>query len=111
MTPTAMWAFLLGITTRSGRDGKIWEQGAISATRPRDIISIRGIAPEKHKENTTMLELYLRIKNALSREEGQDLTEYALLVVLIAIAVAAVLPGVANALTTAFGQIATELGV
>ena len=57
-----------------------------------------------------MLELYLRIRNWLEAEEGQDLIEYALLIVLIAIVVALVLPTVANAITAVFNDIITALG-
>ena len=42
-------------------------------------------------------------------EEGQDLTEYALLLVLIALAVAAVLPFFANALRTVFNSASSNL--
>jgi Flp pilus assembly pilin Flp len=42
-------------------------------------------------------------------EEAQDLTEYALLLVLIALAVAAVLPFFANALRTVFNSASTNL--
>jgi Flp pilus assembly pilin Flp len=42
-------------------------------------------------------------------EEGQDLTEYALLLVLIALAVAAVLPFFATALNTVFNTASTNL--
>jgi Flp pilus assembly pilin Flp len=46
----------------------------------------------------------------LWREEaGQDLTEYALLLVLIALAVAAVLPFFANALRTVFNNASSNL--
>jgi Flp pilus assembly pilin Flp len=42
-------------------------------------------------------------------EEGQDLTEYALLLVLIALAVAAVLPAFANALRSVFNNASSNL--
>ncbi len=48
--------------------------------------------------------------NWLSRnEEGQDLIEYALLIVLIVLVVAAALPGVANAISAVFNTIAGQL--
>jgi len=53
-----------------------------------------------------MKELMLRLWR---EEEGQDLTEYALLLVLIALAVAAVLPFFANALQAAFNGAASNL--
>lgn len=54
----------------------------------------------------TMKELMLRLWR---EEEGQDLTEYALLLVLIALAVAAVLPFFANALRTVFNNASSNL--
>ena len=44
-------------------------------------------------------------------EEGQDLTEYALLLVLIALFVAAVLPAFATALTNVFTNATNNLTV
>jgi pilus assembly protein Flp/PilA len=53
------------------------------------------------------------MKNLLNRlwqeEEGQDLTEYALLVVLIALAAVTAMKGLATAISTTFGSIATSL--
>lgn len=51
-----------------------------------------------------MLNLYLRLVNALRSEEGQDVVEYALLVVLIAVALIAVFPQVADAVSSALQQ-------
>lgn len=42
-------------------------------------------------------------------EDGQDLTEYALLVVLIALAAVGAMKGLATAITTTFTSIATNL--
>ena len=53
-----------------------------------------------------MKDLMLRLWR---EEEGQDLTEYALLLVLIALAVAAVLPFFANALQTVFNNASANL--
>ena len=53
-----------------------------------------------------MKELMVRLWR---EEEGQDLTEYALLLVLIALAVAAVLPFFANALRTVFNNASANL--
>jgi len=53
-----------------------------------------------------MKELVLRLGR---EEEGQDLTEYALLLVLIALAVAAVLPFFANALQAVFNNASANL--
>jgi pilus assembly protein Flp/PilA len=53
------------------------------------------------------------MKNVLARlwkeEEGQDLTEYALLLVLLALAAIASLGTLANAINNVFSQAATNL--
>jgi pilus assembly protein Flp/PilA len=54
--------------------------------------------------------LSLKIQNMLSREEGQDLIEYALVVALIALAATAGMSTVATAINTAFTGIGTKLG-
>lgn len=51
---------------------------------------------------------YVRF-NVLKNEKGQGLVEYALIIVLIAIVVAAALPGVQAQLTATFNAIATKL--
>jgi pilus assembly protein Flp/PilA len=53
------------------------------------------------------------MKNLLNRlwqeEEGQDLTEYALLVVLIALAAVTAMKGLAGAIGNTFNSVATNL--
>jgi pilus assembly protein Flp/PilA len=49
------------------------------------------------------------LKRLWQEEDGQDLTEYALLVVLIALAAVTAMQGLATAISTAFGRIATGL--
>lgn len=59
-----------------------------------------------------MLALYLRIMNevrALHDEKGQDVVEYALLVLLIAVALIAIFPNVASAVSTALSKAVSEL--
>jgi len=56
-----------------------------------------------------MMSLYFKIQQQLSREEGQDLIEYALLVALIAFGAVAGLHSVANAINNTFGNIASTL--
>ena len=46
----------------------------------------------------------------LSNESGQTLTEYSLLIVLIAVAVAVLLPGLATVLITFFSNAAAAFG-
>ena len=57
------------------------------------------------------MSLYLWLKNLLESEEGQDLIEYALLVVFIALAVVLLLPQIGGALQGVFSRIVNELGV
>jgi pilus assembly protein Flp/PilA len=49
------------------------------------------------------------LKRLWKEEEGQDLTEYALLVVLIALAAITAMKGLATAIETSFDSIATGL--
>jgi len=59
------------------------------------------------KEQLWMLSI--KIQNILSREEGQDLIEYALVVALIAFAATAGMSTVANNINIAFSNIGTKL--
>jgi pilus assembly protein Flp/PilA len=49
------------------------------------------------------------LKRLWQEEDGQDLTEYALLVVLIALAAVGAMKGLAGAINAAFGSIASGL--
>jgi pilus assembly protein Flp/PilA len=51
----------------------------------------------------------IRIKNVLSREEGQDLIEYALIVALVAFAATVGMGSLASGINTAFGNIANKI--
>jgi pilus assembly protein Flp/PilA len=57
----------------------------------------------------SILMLSVRIQSLLSREEGQDLIEYALVVALIAFAATAGMKTLAGDINTAFGNIGTSL--
>ena len=60
-----------------------------------------------------ILELYIKIQTvaeALLDEQGQDLVEYGLLLVLIALAAAAGISGVTTAIGNAFTSVGTTLG-
>ena len=57
-----------------------------------------------------MLALYLRIRNMLAREEGQDLIEYAILLAILAVALIAVLPAISAWVTNQFNTLNTNLG-
>ena len=59
--------------------------------------------------NNTLLKLYVKFQDLASREEGQDLVEYALVVALIAFGATAGMKALAGGLNTAFGQISTSL--
>jgi pilus assembly protein Flp/PilA len=55
------------------------------------------------------LMLSIKMQNLLSREEGQDLIEYALVVALIAFAATAGMTTLAHDINNAFAQIGTSL--
>ena len=60
--------------------------------------------------NNTLLKLYVKFQDLASREEGQDLVEYALVVALIAFGATAGMSALAGGLNKAFNQISTTLG-
>ena len=60
--------------------------------------------------NTMLLKLYVKFQDLASREEGQDLVEYALVVALIAFGATAGMKSLATGLNTAFTNISTTLG-
>jgi len=60
--------------------------------------------------NTMLLKLYVKIQDLASREEGQDLVEYALVVALIAFGATAGMKALATGLNSAFQGISTTLG-
>jgi pilus assembly protein Flp/PilA len=59
--------------------------------------------------NTMLLKVYIKFQDLASREEGQDLVEYALVVALIAFGATAGMSALAGGLNKAFGQISTTL--
>ena len=59
--------------------------------------------------NTMLLKLYVKFQDLMSREEGQDLVEYALVVALIAFGAIAGMKVLANGLNNAFITISTTL--
>jgi pilus assembly protein Flp/PilA len=59
--------------------------------------------------NTMLLKLYIKFQDLASREEGQDLVEYALVVALIAFGATAGMNALAGGINKAFGQISTNL--
>jgi pilus assembly protein Flp/PilA len=59
--------------------------------------------------NNLLLNLYVKFQELKNREEGQDLVEYALVVVLIAIAAVASLGVLAGKITGVFSTIGADL--
>jgi len=59
--------------------------------------------------NNMLLKLYVKFQDLASREEGQDLVEYALVVALIAFGATAGMKALAGGLNTAFNTISTTL--
>jgi pilus assembly protein Flp/PilA len=63
-----------------------------------------------HTMNTMLLKFYVKFQDLASREEGQDLVEYALVVALIAFGATAGMKALASGLNLAFQGISTTLG-
>ncbi|MFY9856010.1 MAG: Flp family type IVb pilin [Terracidiphilus sp.] len=59
--------------------------------------------------NTMLLKLYVKFQDLMSREEGQDLVEYALVVALIALGAVAGMGVLAKGINNAFTTISTTL--
>jgi pilus assembly protein Flp/PilA len=64
---------------------------------------------EQEAVNILFVNTYLKIQELMSREEGQDLVEYALLITLIALAVVGGVNHVASAVSNTFSRISTTL--
>ena len=60
--------------------------------------------------NTMLLKLYVKFQDLASREEDQDLVEYALVVALIAFGATAGMKALATGLNSAFSNISSTLG-
>jgi len=59
--------------------------------------------------NTLFLKMIVKAQDLMSREEGQDLVEYALLITLVALAAVTGINKVASAINTVFTNISTTL--
>ncbi|MGO9316372.1 MAG: Flp family type IVb pilin [Terracidiphilus sp.] len=57
--------------------------------------------------NTMLLKMYVKLQDLVSREEGQDLVEYALVVALIALGATASMKALATSISSAFASIST----
>lgn len=60
--------------------------------------------------NTLLLKLYVWLQELSSREEGQDMVEYALVVCLISLGCTATSKFLASGLSTAYSNISVALG-
>jgi pilus assembly protein Flp/PilA len=60
--------------------------------------------------NDMLLKVYVKFQDLVSREEGQDLVEYALVVALIAFGATAGMGALAGGINKAFTQVSTNLG-
>jgi pilus assembly protein Flp/PilA len=60
--------------------------------------------------NILLLRLHIKFQDWASREEGQDLVEYALVVALIAFGATAGMKSLATGLNSAFKGVSTTLG-
>jgi len=59
--------------------------------------------------NNLLLKLYVKFQDLASREEGQDLVEYALVVALIAFGATAGMGKLAGGINAAFSAVSTKL--
>jgi pilus assembly protein Flp/PilA len=82
--------------------GRGWQNEVLA----KDDQGIRKTLTHTKKENTIMLEL---IKRFVQEEEGQDLVEYALLLVFIALIVIAALPNLGKTVSNVFSNATSVL--
>jgi pilus assembly protein Flp/PilA len=61
--------------------------------------------------NTMLLKMYVKFQDLISRDEGQDLVEYALVVALIALGATASMKTLATAISGAFTSISSTFVV
>jgi len=59
--------------------------------------------------NNMLIKLYVKFQELKDREEGQDLVEYALVIVLVSIAAVASLGTLASKITGVFSAISADL--
>jgi pilus assembly protein Flp/PilA len=57
--------------------------------------------------NTMLIKLFVKFQDLMSREDGQDLVEYALVVALIALGATASMKGLASVISSSFANIST----
>jgi pilus assembly protein Flp/PilA len=59
--------------------------------------------------NNMLLKAYVKFQDLMTREEGQDLVEYAMLVSLVALAAIAGIKTVTSAITTIFSGVSSSI--
>ena len=59
--------------------------------------------------SNALLRFYVRMQDLMSRDEGQDLVEYALVVVIISVGAVAILGTLAGQIVTVFTTIGNDL--
>ena len=59
--------------------------------------------------NNALLRFYVKMQDLMSQDEGQDLVEYALVVVIISVGAVAILGTLATQVETVFSTIANDL--
>ena len=59
--------------------------------------------------NKTLLNFWLKFQNLVSKDGGQDLVEYALIIALLSLAAVATMQGLASGIVSAFSNITTTL--
>jgi pilus assembly protein Flp/PilA len=59
--------------------------------------------------NNALLRMYIKLQDLMSRDEGQDLVEYALVVVVISVGAVAVLGTLATKINSVFTTITGDL--
>jgi pilus assembly protein Flp/PilA len=59
--------------------------------------------------NSLLQYVYMRVREQLTNEEGQDLVEYALMIVLVSLACVGGVNSVASAINTVFSNISATL--
>ena len=64
---------------------------------------------ESTQMNTMLIKLFVKFQDLISREEAQDLVEYALVVALIALGATAAMRTLATSIGAAFTRISTQL--
>ena len=64
---------------------------------------------ERKTMNNLLIKLYVKFQDLASREEGQDLVEYALVVALIAFGATAGMKTLASGINSAFSNVSSQL--